>query len=134
MSGESELEQERAEERHLERIHKAAPDKRPGWQANPHCNACNQRIKLVPGGSGPVWVHADSGAVAAPNPVQDSAISDIITKLLTDPARYVACAGTYADGYLDALLDVLTGLGQLRPPASYQALRMQIIQKQLKGG
>lgn len=64
----------------------------------------------------------------------DSAVSDIITRLLTDPARYVACAGTYADGYLDALLDLLTGLGQLQPPANYQALRMQIIQKQLKGG
>lgn len=64
----------------------------------------------------------------------DSAIGDIITGLLTSPARYVACAGTYADGYLDALLDMLTGLGQLQPPANYQALRMQIIQKQLKGG
>jgi hypothetical protein len=33
-----------------------------------HCGICGQRIQRVPGGHGPVLVHADSGAVAAPNP------------------------------------------------------------------
>jgi len=47
-------------------IHKAMPV--PGAELAPHCAVCGQRITLVPGGSGPVWVHADSGAVAAPNP------------------------------------------------------------------
>lgn len=44
-------------------VHKAQPCDRPY-----HCGACGQVIKSVPGGSGAVWVHADSGAVAAPNP------------------------------------------------------------------
>lgn len=44
-------------------VHKAAPGPR-----DYHCGVCGQVIKSVPGGSGPVWVHVDSGAVAAPNP------------------------------------------------------------------
>lgn len=44
-------------------VHKAAPGRRPY-----NCGTCGQRIKRVPGGQGMTWVHADSGAVAAPNP------------------------------------------------------------------
>jgi hypothetical protein len=44
-------------------IHKAAPGARKGY-----CGVCGQGMKRVPGGSGPVYVHSDSGAVAAPNP------------------------------------------------------------------
>jgi hypothetical protein len=46
------------------RVHKASDDEgRPG-----HCAVCGQAVRRVPGGHGPTWVHADSGAVAAPNP------------------------------------------------------------------
>lgn len=45
------------------RMHKAVDGTDPG-----HCAICGQRIKSVPGGQGPTWVHQDSGAVAAPNP------------------------------------------------------------------
>lgn len=44
-------------------VHKAAPGARPY-----HCGTCGQVIKQVPGGQGTTWVHADSGAVAAPSP------------------------------------------------------------------
>jgi hypothetical protein len=49
---------------HASPVHKAAPD------SAKHCNCgtCGQRIRQVPGGAGAVWVHADSGAVAAPDP------------------------------------------------------------------
>jgi hypothetical protein len=47
------------------RVHKAQAGPEPGdW----HCTVCGQAIKTVPGGNGPVLVHSDSGAVAAPNP------------------------------------------------------------------
>jgi hypothetical protein len=50
-------------------IHKAAPAF-TAETAGPvqYCGVCGQHIKSVPGGMGPVWVHSDSGAVAAPNP------------------------------------------------------------------
>jgi hypothetical protein len=44
-------------------IHKANPGTR-----SDRCATCGQRIKSVPGGQGPTWVHADSGTVVAPNP------------------------------------------------------------------
>lgn len=44
-------------------IHKAAPA-----SDNTHCAVCGQHVRRVPGGHGPAWIHADSGAVAAPNP------------------------------------------------------------------
>lgn len=46
-----------------DRVHKAAPG-----ADEFHCEVCGQRIKRVPGGQGPTWIHADSGTVAAPNP------------------------------------------------------------------
>jgi hypothetical protein len=46
-----------------DRVHKAAPG-----ADEFHCKFCGQRIKRVQGGQGPTWIHADSGAVAAPNP------------------------------------------------------------------
>ena len=128
MSGESELEQERAEERHLERIHKAEPGR--GLM---HCGICGQWIRKMPGGNGPVWVHADSGAVAAPNPpLTDAVMSEVVNGLITKPERYVTCSGTYADGYLDALLDLLAGLGLFRPDAAYELLRRQIAHQREK--
>jgi hypothetical protein len=45
------------------RVHKATPR-----EDNEHCATCGARIKAVPGGQGTTWVHADSGAVAAPSP------------------------------------------------------------------
>lgn len=45
-------------------IHKAAPTSDDLW----NCETCGQRIKRVPGGHGPIWVHSDSGAVVAPDP------------------------------------------------------------------
>lgn len=42
-------------------VHKARPA-----VGDTHCVVCSQRIKKVPGGQGPTWVHSDSGAVAAP--------------------------------------------------------------------
>ncbi len=45
------------------KVHKAAPGTDPY-----HCGVCGQAIRQVPGGSGTTYVHADSGAVAAPNP------------------------------------------------------------------
>ena len=50
----------------LARIHKAEPCEND----DSHCTVCGQPIRSVPGGHGPTWVHADSGAVAAPNPAQ----------------------------------------------------------------
>lgn len=44
-------------------VHRAAPD-----ADEQHCKFCGQRIKPVIGGQGRTWIHADSGAVAAPNP------------------------------------------------------------------
>jgi hypothetical protein len=46
------------------RIHKAAPQEAD----ERHCAVCGAAIRQVPGGQGPIYVHADSGAVAAPNP------------------------------------------------------------------
>lgn len=54
-----------------ERLHKATPGGPGSWDERAsyaRCAICGQRIKLVPGGYGPVWVHADSGAVVAANP------------------------------------------------------------------
>lgn len=45
-------------------VHKAVPVS----ETDHHCQVCGQRVRRVPGGQGPTWVHADSGAVAAPNP------------------------------------------------------------------
>ena len=47
-------------------IHKASEGSPQGWPGQ--CIVCGQHVKAVPGGSGIVWVHSDSGAVAAPNP------------------------------------------------------------------
>lgn len=43
------------------KVHKARPD-----ADETHCVVCSQRVKRVPGGQGPTWIHTDSGAVAAP--------------------------------------------------------------------
>jgi hypothetical protein len=43
-------------------VHKAQP------LTGDRCVVCGQRVRQVPGGHGATWVHADSGAVAAPNP------------------------------------------------------------------
>jgi hypothetical protein len=56
-----------AEQGYADRIHKAAPA-----DDELHCEVCGQRIKRVPGGQGPTWIHADTGAVAAPNPPRQS--------------------------------------------------------------
>jgi hypothetical protein len=45
-------------------VHKASPSSEDSY----HCSICGQRIKAVSGGRGRTYVHADSGAVAAPNP------------------------------------------------------------------
>lgn len=45
-------------------IHKAVPV--DGDES--HCAHCGQAIRRVTGGQGPIYVHSDSGAVAAPNP------------------------------------------------------------------
>ncbi len=45
-------------------VHKASPSESDLRR----CEVCGQRIKRVPGGNGPTYVHSDSGAVAAPNP------------------------------------------------------------------
>lgn len=106
----------------LERIHKAAPGR-----DLLHCGTCGQWIKQVPGGQGMTWVHSDSGAVVAPNPpLTDAVMSEVVNGLITKPERYVPAQGTYADGYLDALLDLLTGLGLFRPDAAYKLLREQL--------
>lgn len=34
------------------------------------CAHCGREIKRVPGGDGPVWVHADTGAVVGTGPPQ----------------------------------------------------------------
>jgi hypothetical protein len=41
-------------------VHAARPDERGS-----HCAVCMQRVKRVPGGRGPTWIHSESGAVAA---------------------------------------------------------------------
>lgn len=41
-------------------LHKARPGDDPAY-----CAVCMQRIKRVPGGQGPTWIHADTGAVVA---------------------------------------------------------------------
>jgi hypothetical protein len=63
-AAEYELVRQQEESQELTPVHKAVPGIVRGY----HCRVCGQGIKRVPGGSGPVYVHADSGAVAAPNP------------------------------------------------------------------
>lgn len=48
------------------RVHKAVP----GIVRGDHCAVCGQNIRRVPDATAPkpIYVHADSGAVAAPNP------------------------------------------------------------------
>lgn len=53
-------------------VHKAAPVS----EDDLHCDVCGQVVRKVPGGQGPTWIHADSGAVAAPSP--RSGVSAII--------------------------------------------------------
>lgn len=43
------------------RIHKARPSTRDAF----HCAVCHQTVKRVPGGQGPTYVHAETGAVVA---------------------------------------------------------------------
>jgi hypothetical protein len=52
------------------------------------CATCGQRIKLVPGGQGPTWVHADSGAVAAPNPPAPDPRTTDIFWIADAPIKY----------------------------------------------
>lgn len=47
-------------------MHKAEPVD-PKAEAFAHCAHCNQPVRRVPGGQGPTWVHADSGAVVGRN-------------------------------------------------------------------
>lgn len=48
-------------------IHKANPRERDAETTGAaHCVTCGAWIKRVPGGHGPIWIHEDSGAVAAP--------------------------------------------------------------------
>ena len=45
-------------------VHKA-----DAYMWNPRCTVCGQRVHRITGGQGRTWVHSDSGAVAAPNPL-----------------------------------------------------------------
>lgn len=54
-------------------VHKA----RPSEHYAGHCAVCRQRIRRVPGGDGPTWVHSDSGAVAGSGP--DPARNNVTT-------------------------------------------------------
>jgi hypothetical protein len=54
-------------------------------------------------------------------------VKGVVEELMSHPERYVPVDGTYADGYLDACLDVLMRLGLMQPSASYIALRNQKI-------
>lgn len=73
-------------------VHKAAPGNEAGY-----CAACGQHIKKVPGGQGPTWVHADSGAVAAPNPPHAS-IPEVLERLLAAYDRQYRDATEFARG------------------------------------
>lgn len=44
-------------------IHKATPAAPFATDAESVCVHCHREIKRVPGGHGPVWVHADTGTV-----------------------------------------------------------------------
>jgi hypothetical protein len=44
-------------------VHRAEPG-----DSEHRCRFCGQPIKQVPGGRGPTWIHADSGAVAGYDP------------------------------------------------------------------
>jgi len=46
-------------------LHKAAPDG-PGTHGVSVCAHCGTNVHRVPGGSGPVWVHTDTGFVVGP--------------------------------------------------------------------
>lgn len=49
-------------------IHKAAPTVEGVAEGLPHpCTLCGKQIMLVPGGSGPIWIHVD-GHVSAKTP------------------------------------------------------------------
>lgn len=47
-------------------------------------------------------------------------------ELMGDPARYVGSSGSYADGYIDALIDVLTKLRLAEPGVAYERMRQSI--------
>jgi hypothetical protein len=53
-------------------------------------------------------------------------VAVVIDRLLTHPERYMTNTGTYADGYIDGLIDVMTELGMFHPASNYVALRKQI--------
>lgn len=44
-------------------VHKAEPEPNPAFGAST-CIHCGKDIRIVPGGRGPTWVHASTGAVA----------------------------------------------------------------------
>lgn len=66
-------------------IHKATPggpkEERTGVG---HCGVCGQRVKRIRGGQGPIWVHSDTGAVAAPNPPEAADEPDALGRLMAD--------------------------------------------------
>lgn len=49
-------------------VHKAAPEPEDASTGVSHCTVCGQGVRRVPGGHGPTWIHADTGAVAARSP------------------------------------------------------------------
>lgn len=55
-----------APESEREQLRKMVHRAEPGTDDHAfRCRHCSQRIRLVPGGQGPTWVHDESGAVAA---------------------------------------------------------------------
>lgn len=49
-------------------IHKALPAHGERDANIDDCAICAETVKRVPGGQGPTWVHASTGAVAGPDP------------------------------------------------------------------
>lgn len=81
-----------AEQRRPVGVHKAEPigDELHGIST---CLHCEVMIHLVPGGQGPTWVHADTGAVAAGG----SGPSPVVGVNATQLARAVDHLREYAD-------------------------------------
>lgn len=65
-------------------FHKARPKPDDEY----HCIACHARIKRVPGGQGPTYIHADTGAVVAPGP--DPEVTQTMTLHMAETRHVLA--------------------------------------------
>jgi hypothetical protein len=56
-------------------VHKATPAPQFAEDASSTCIHCHSDIRRVPGGSGPVWVHTNTGTVAGPGAPSGQAVT-----------------------------------------------------------